>query len=160
MPIGNASIKRATGAISKTGEKAQKNAFRAETALSEIEISKIKFTAPESVPAELIKSVKKYGVLHPVFVLCDGEAFTLISGKLRLRAAIEAGLTAVKAIVLTLEGSGAQTAKKEVLARYRQAEAAAEIAVTADSDGQVSDIHEEKFNAIRSIGKDLPDYLL
>ena len=73
---------------------------------------------------------------------------------------MEAGFTAVKPIVLTLEGSGAQTAKKEVLARYRQAEAGAEIAVTADGDEQVSDIHEEKFNAIRSIGKDLPDYLL
>ena len=160
MPIGNASIKRATDAIAKAGEKTAKNAFYANTVLSEIEIAKIKCSAADSAPAELVKSVKKFGILHPVFVLCEGDSFTLLSGKKRLQAAKEAGLTAIKAIVLTLEGTGAQAAKKAAAMRYCPAEVASELAVAADDGEKVSDIHEEKFNAIRSIGSDLPDYLL
>lgn len=160
MPIGNASIKRATGAIAKTGEKAPKNVFRADAALSEIEIEKIKGGAEGVAPAELVKSVKKYGVLHPVFVLAEKDSFLLISGKARLQAAKEAGLAAIKAVVLTLEGSGAQAAKKDVAMRCSQPELSEEIAVASASSEKLSDIHEEKFNAIRSIGSDLPDYLL
>ena len=160
MPIGNASIRRATGAIAKAGEKAPKSAFRAETALPEIEIEKIKCAATEAAPAELVKSVKKYGVLHPVFVLCEKDSFTLIAGKARLQAAKEAGLTAIKAVVLTLEGTGAQAAKKDVSVRYCRPELAAELSVTEAETEKLPDIHEEKFNAIRSIGSKLPDYLL
>ena len=43
MSLGNASIKRATGAIGKTGEKSKKAAFTANRSLIELEISKIKF---------------------------------------------------------------------------------------------------------------------
>ena len=160
MPIGNASIKRATGAIEKTGEKSKKNLFRAETVLSEIEIDTIKGVLDGAAPAELIRSVKKYGVLHPVFVLRDGESFTLLSGKKRIQAAKAAGLTAIKALVLTLEGSGAQAAKKDAALRFCSAELGSEIAVAAEQEEAVSNIHEKKFNAIRGIGSDLPDYLL
>ena len=40
MSLGNASIKRATGAIGKTGEKSKKAAFTANRSLIELEISK------------------------------------------------------------------------------------------------------------------------
>lgn len=160
MPIGNASIKRATGAIAKTGEKTAKNTFRADMVLSEIDIAKIKGCAEGSAPAELVKSVKKYGILHPVFVLCEKDSFQLIAGKARLQAAKEAGLDTVKAIVLTLEGTGAQTAKKDIAVRYSRSAVAEELAIASAEPEKLSDIHEEKFNAIRSIGSDLPDYLL
>lgn len=155
MPIGNASIKRATGAIEKPAEKATKNVFKAEVALSDIEIAKIKCEEGQEVPAALKKSVKKFGVLHPVFVLCEGDSFTLVSGKARLQAAKENGLTTVKAVILTLEGTGSKEAKKDISIRYGEQNTPA-----AETEEKVSDIHEEKFNAIRSIGSKLPSYLL
>ena len=155
MSLGNASIKRATGAIGKTGEKSKKAAFTANRSLIELEISKIKFER-SACDLELKKSVKKYGILHPVFVLREGEEFILLSGKARMTAAAELGMESVPAVVLDMEGSRVSAAKKELLLK----KAAPVQPMISDEIAASEDIHEEKFNAIKGIGSDLPEYLL
>ncbi|MDI6799427.1 MAG: ParB/RepB/Spo0J family partition protein [Actinomycetota bacterium] len=48
---------------------------------------------------ELVSSVKQFGVLQPVMVRTKGLGFELIAGERRLRAAADAGLEAIPAIV-------------------------------------------------------------
>ena len=49
--------------------------------------------------AELVHSVREFGVLQPIVVRPKGEDFELIMGERRLRAAKEAGLSAIPAVV-------------------------------------------------------------
>lgn len=153
MPIGSASIKRASGAINKKENNSKKSAFSYNCAIIDLEIAKIKFEVVSFDIEALKKSIKKYGMLHPVFVLREGDDFILVSGKSRMTAAVELGLGVVPAVVLSMEGSGVTTAKKDIFAKKR-------VNVVTDEIVATSNIHEEKFNAIKSIGTDLPDYLL
>ena len=50
--------------------------------------------------SELVASVRERGVLQPLLVRRSGEHFELIAGERRLRAALEAGLPDVPAIVM------------------------------------------------------------
>lgn len=154
MPIGSASIRRATGAMNKTEKKSEKVAFAVQTALADVAVEKISGVLPQASDA-LIKSVKKYGVMEPVSLLAEGEKFRIVSGACRIAAAKACGLEQVKAVVITLEGTGVTAAKKDLTAVYKVA--VKEIAVAASESDS---IHEEKFKAARSIGNDLPDYLL
>ncbi|MDE2997844.1 MAG: ParB/RepB/Spo0J family partition protein [Gemmatimonadota bacterium] len=54
---------------------------------------------PEAV-RELADSIREKGVIQPVVVRRDGTGYQLIAGERRLRAAIEAGLETVPAILL------------------------------------------------------------
>ena len=154
MPIGSASIRRATGAMNKTEKKSEKVAFAVQTALVDVAVEKISGVLPQASDA-LIKSVKKYGVMEPVSLLVEGEKFRIVSGACRIAAAKACGLEQVKAVVITLEGTGVTAAKKDLTAVYKVA--VEEIAVAASESDS---IHEEKFKTARSIGNDLPDYLL
>ncbi len=154
MPIGSASIRRATGAMNKTEKKSEKVAFAVQTALADVAVEKISGVLPQASDA-LIKSVKKYGVMEPVSLLAEGEKFRIVSGACRIAAAKACGLEQVKAVVITLEGTGVTAAKKDLMSIYKVA--VEEIAVAASESDS---IHEEKFKAARSIGNDLPDYLL
>lgn len=154
MPIGSASIRRATGAMNKTEKKSEKVAFAVQTALADVAVEKISGVLPQASDA-LIKSVKKYGVMEPVSLFAEGEKFRIVSGACRIAAAKACGLEQVKAVVITLEGTGVTAAKKDLMAIYKVA--VEEIAVAASESDS---IHEEKFKAARSIGNDLPDYLL
>jgi ParB family chromosome partitioning protein len=49
--------------------------------------------------AELVHSIKEFGVLQPVVVRTKGAGFELIMGERRLRASKEAGLTTIPAVV-------------------------------------------------------------
>jgi ParB family chromosome partitioning protein len=49
--------------------------------------------------AELVHSVKEFGVLQPIVVRPKGTGFELIMGERRLRASIEAGLAKIPAVV-------------------------------------------------------------
>lgn len=151
MSIGSASIRRATGAMSKTDKKSEKPAFSAASVLADVELEKLPAEVGQA-SEELIKSVKKFGVLRPVLLLDEGGKFKLICGNARVAAARSAGLQQIKAVIITLEGTGASSAKRDLCNLCKKAAAEEEIAV--------SSIHEEKFNAIRSVGSDLPDYLL
>lgn len=155
MPIGSASIRRATGAMNKTEKKAEKAAFAVQTALADVSIDKIAVALPQA-PEALVKSMKKYGQMVPVTLLSDGEKFRVLEGFSRIAAAKACGMTEVKAVVLSLEGSGVTGAKKDLTAVYKET-VAAELAVAASEQ---ESIHEEKFKAARSVGSDLPDYLL
>lgn len=57
---------------------------------------------PETM-RELVKSVKKQGVLLPLLVRPQGEQYQLVAGERRLRAAKEAGLETVPCRVLQLD---------------------------------------------------------
>lgn len=49
---------------------------------------------------ELVDSIREHGVLQPLLVRADADAYQLIAGERRLRAAREAGLETVPAIVM------------------------------------------------------------
>lgn len=49
--------------------------------------------------AELVHSVREFGVLQPIVVRPKGDDFELIMGERRLRAAKEVGLPAIPAVV-------------------------------------------------------------
>ncbi len=151
MPIGNASIRRAAGAMEKTEKKPTRSAFHAVRTAAEIELTAIDRPAYARDCGALQKSIKKYGILFPVFVIRSGERFLLADGHARCAAAAAAGLQTVPALILELEGSGASSAQKDVLARMPRVE---------EELCAAQDIQEEKFNAIRAIGTELPDYLL
>lgn len=155
MPIGSASIRRATGAMNKSEKKSEKVAFAVQTTLADIAVDKISGTLPQ-VSDALIKSVKKYGIMEPVSLLSEGDKLRIVSGAGRIAAAKACGLEQIKAVVITLEGSGVTGAKKDLMAVYKAA-AMDEIAV---AESEADSIHEEKFKAARSTGSDLPDYLL
>jgi ParB family chromosome partitioning protein len=57
-----------------------------------------KFFEPEAL-AELVHSVKEFGVLQPIVVRPRKDDFELIMGERRLRAAKEAGLTSIPAVI-------------------------------------------------------------
>lgn len=156
MSIGNASIRRAAGAMKKQEEKPAVPAFRVHREIAELPLSAIDAPAFEGSTQELQKSVRKYGILLPVTVLREGERFLLADGAARIAAARALGLENVPAVVVEPEGRGAASARKDALARVsaRPAQALSEELAVTD------DIHEGKFEAIRSIGSDLPPYLL
>jgi ParB family transcriptional regulator, chromosome partitioning protein len=49
--------------------------------------------------AELVHSIKEFGVLQPIVVRTKGDGFELIMGERRLRASKEAGLKSIPAVV-------------------------------------------------------------
>jgi ParB family chromosome partitioning protein len=53
----------------------------------------------EDALAELTHSIREFGVLQPVVVRRSGDAYELVMGERRLRAAAAAGLTSIPAIV-------------------------------------------------------------
>lgn len=53
----------------------------------------------EEALAELVHSIKEFGVLQPIVVRPKGDDFELIMGERRLRASKEAGLTAIPAVI-------------------------------------------------------------
>lgn len=174
MPLGKASIKRATGALEKgeaKAEKKEKVPFSAVSVLTQAALSEI--CVPESkecVPdASLVRSVKKYGVICPVFAVRKGEELALVSGFARFAAAKEAGLASIPVIVCEISGTGAAAAVKDLqstkkvcaapeVAKKAEASSEAEKAPEKESDS----IHEEKFKVIRSVrlGDSMPEFLL
>lgn len=58
----------------------------------------------EEALAELAASIKEHGVLQPLVVTPQGDAFVIVAGERRWRAAKLAGLTHVPALVRTLSG--------------------------------------------------------
>lgn len=57
-----------------------------------------RFFEPEAL-AELVHSIKEFGVLQPIVVRPRKDDFELIMGERRFRAAKEAGLTAIPAVI-------------------------------------------------------------
>lgn len=49
---------------------------------------------------ELVETIKKYGIIQPITVRQTGDVYELISGERRVRAAIQAGLDVVPAIIV------------------------------------------------------------
>lgn len=72
-----------------------------------------------------------------------------------MTAAAELGMESVPAVVLDMEGSRVSAAKELLLKK-----AAPVQPMISDEIAASEDIHEEKFNAIKGIGSDLPEYLL
>lgn len=170
MPLGKASIKRATGAIEKEGAKKEKTAFSADCVLTQVALEELRIPAGKACAASdaLVKSVKKYGVIKPVFAVRKGEEITLSAGFARVAAAKEAGLAKVPAVVCELAGTGAAAALKDLQApKAAPAAQPAPAAVLAAQEeiaaADASDsIHEEKFKAVKAfqVGHSLPEYLL
>jgi ParB family chromosome partitioning protein len=58
--------------------------------------------------APLADSIRRYGLLHPIVVEPDADGYRLVAGERRLRAAQQAGVTRVAAIVRPASESGRQ----------------------------------------------------
>lgn len=54
---------------------------------------------PESALADLVESIKQYGIIQPLIVTKNGGEYELVAGERRLRASIIAGLAQVPVIV-------------------------------------------------------------
>ena len=63
---------------------------------------------PEALAA-LRDSIRLHGLLHPIVVQRDGDAYRLVAGERRLRAAQLAGVSAIPAIVRPAAESGRQS---------------------------------------------------
>ncbi len=63
---------------------------------------------PEALAA-LGESIRLHGLLHPIVVQRDGDAYRLVAGERRLRAAQLAGVSAISAIVRPAAESGRQS---------------------------------------------------
>lgn len=164
MPLGKASIQRATGAIEKKRVKSEKTAFSKTCVLTEMSLASIAVAADKAVEpkAALVKSVKKYGIVEPVFALRKGEEAILLCGFARYAAARQAGLEKIPVVLCELTGTGADTALKE-LQTTKSSKKADTSAEKQTRQGSFSDnIHEEKFKAVNAfhVGAKLPEYLL
>lgn len=51
---------------------------------------------------ELAESIREHGVLQPIIVTADGDSFQIVAGERRFRAAKEAGLKTIPALVRTM----------------------------------------------------------
>ncbi len=61
-----------------------------------------KIFAPEALD-DLAESIRQHGILQPLSVRRSGNAYELIAGERRLRAAMQAGLTDVPCIVMRMD---------------------------------------------------------
>ena len=142
MSVGKGSLKRAATATAT----APKNTGLAKNnEVVELEISSLKFKK-EKENAAMLASVKAFGVLLPIVVVKDGDNLKVIDGAKRLTALCELGVKTVKAVVSESDGK----------------KLSAELKKFKDDKKTVEkfDIHEEKFNAVKALGDDLPVYLL
>lgn len=58
---------------------------------------------PEKQMQELIDSIKQHGVIQPILVRKNGSRFLIIAGERRYRAAKQAGLNTIPAIIKSME---------------------------------------------------------
>lgn len=79
-----------------------------------IDIGQIRFNSEqprrhfnEQALSELAESIDKRGVLEPVLVRRQGSGFELIAGERRTRAAQQAGLTQIPAVILAVDDDAA-----------------------------------------------------
>jgi ParB family chromosome partitioning protein len=92
-------------------------------------------TFDESALEDLTASVKEHGVLQPLLVRPDGDAYELIAGERRLRASTAAGLKKVPVIVMnatdgdSLELALIENLQRENLNVVEEAEGYRELAV-------------------------------
>ncbi len=132
LSIGKSSLARAAAA---TAPRAAAETAPQQPTLSarEVEVTAIGFPKgfkAAEADAALVKSVSKHGVLEPLALAQteDGKLL-LLSGARRLAAAIEAGLPAVPAVVVTMTATEAASARREIV-RF----AAADTPVSASAE--------------------------
>jgi len=58
---------------------------------------------PEKQMQELVDSIKQHGVIQPILVRQNGTRFLIIAGERRFRAAKQAGLTTIPAVIKSME---------------------------------------------------------
>lgn len=154
MPIGSASIRRASGAMKKESVTTQKSSAY-ETTLCEIEIEKINGAEEVAFSDSLKKSVEENGVIRPIFVVKNGDKFDLISGKRRVAVLKSLEKKTVKAVVLSMEKIDAKLLKE--LKPLKEAVLKTEKQTKEVKRNIATSKGKETFT---SVGKNLPSYLL
>lgn len=152
MSIGKSSIARAAGAASSPAPKkttAAKPAAKTETQLLPVAVTQLRPLAVYNgeVSPELIRSVRKHGILVPLLAARVGEEYLVLLGEHRLAAAKELGLAEVPVCVVdAADEPEALRLMKEIRSARSQ---------SADS------IQNEKFYAAASASaEDMPVFLL
>ncbi|HHV11249.1 MAG TPA: ParB N-terminal domain-containing protein [Clostridiales bacterium] len=181
MPVGKGSIVRATNASNQNAAVTEKTAKeRAEreqpkiltdipvAQITEVPVSWRKQDISKLALPELVKSIRKFGMLEPVIVrrLEDGQ-FQLLSGGSRLQAVKELGLETITARVFEgISDTQAKTIYRDLhrndgAGKVKSEEKGGALEQKDPDDGRNKEnIHELKFKIVTTLSRDMPDYLL
>lgn len=151
MPVGKKSIQRAINAQNNTEQPVHKAPEKKEPELTVIELSAIGSEVGANIVASerLKSSMREYGVIEPILVVCDGKTCRLADGRKRYLAAKALGWTKIPAIVIQGDKSVFETLQRELNASVCREEAPS-----------CNDIHEEKFRMISRISSEVSVELL
>ena len=175
MSIGKNSIARAVQASAPAAKKepvkkeTKPMPKKVDTAVLMVETELIKFVkgfyAKETASKELISSIKKNGMLEPLFIAAteDGK-FYLLDGALRLNAAKTLKLKTVMAVVKpVLDEAEARTIYKELKATAKKPEVVVKTEVKeviVEKAVQKAEPKKEVAKPQKKTEKDFPVYLL
>ena len=157
MAVGKGSLKRVVA-----NSKKDIVAF-ATNSVVDLAIASIAFDCVED--AEILNSVKAYGVILPVVVEDGANGLKVIDGKKRLTALKTLGAQTVKAVVVAADGDKISGELKKFEPKEKVVEKIVEV-VKAEPKKKAKkqpsvDLHEEKFNVIKRLGEEeMPYYLL
>ena len=157
MPVGKKSIQRAIDAQNKTEQSAPKAQAKASAPakkapeLTMVELSAISCEGRTGVYEleKLKSSMRAYGMIAPILLVCDGKTCRLADGYGRYLAAKELGWSKILAIVIPGNKAAFENLQRELSGSIRREEASA-----------CGSIHEEKFRVISRISSEVPVELL
>lgn len=157
MPVGKGSLKRVTANSKKDIVSLATNS------VVDAQISSVAFTPVED--AEMLASVKTYGVILPVVLEETVNGLKVIDGAKRLTALKTLGAQTVKAVVISDGGAKICGELKKFEPKEKIVEKVVEIEKVIPKKKakkqEKIDLHEEKFNVIKRLGEEeMPFYLL
>ena len=158
MPVGKSSLLRAGKAANQTQKAALPQANIVTVSVAEISSTPAGFVKDKR--AENAALIQKYGVTEPLLLWADGETLRIIRGNATLSTCKKLEMPTVPAVIVRLSQEEAKSLARSL---NTQPAAKAEKTVKAPAAAEekpANPIHEEKFNAIKKIKRDLPYYLL
>ncbi|MBQ1942697.1 MAG: hypothetical protein II368_03510 [Clostridia bacterium] len=157
MPVGKSSLLRAGKAANQTQKAALPQANIVTVSVAEISSTPAGFVKDKR--AENAALIQKYGVTEPLLLWADGETLRIIRGNATLSTCKKLEMTTVPAVIVRLSQEEAKSLARS-LNTQPAAKAEKTVKAPAVAEEKPDPIHEEKFNAIKKIKRDLPYYLL
>ena len=158
MPVGKSSLLRAGKAAGQTQNAALPVANVVTVSVADVNAAPAGFIKDKR--AENAELIQKYGVTEPLLLWADGDTLRILRGNATLSACKKLQMATVPAVIVRLSQedakSLARTLNKEPAVKTEKAVKAQ----PACQEKPIHPIHEEKFNAVKKIKRDLPYYLL